>query len=94
MVLIVEAKLQNENLDLIYLEQAETELINKYERCKKSTNSFLNLENMIGNVRKKYRNIERLPENEQPLAQSLMKKEIEKIIENFSKKKKGKQICW
>ena len=94
MVLIVEAKLQNENLDLIYLEQAETELINKHERCKKSTNSFLNLENMIGNVRKKYRNIERLPENEQPLAQSLMKKEIEKIIENFSKKKKGKQICW
>ena len=59
-----------------------------------STNSFLNLENMIENVRKKYTNIEGLPENELPLAQSLMKKEIEKIIEKFSKKKKGKEICW
>ena len=57
-------------------------------------NSFLNLENMIENVRKKYTNIEGLPENERPLAQSLMKKEIEKIIEKFSKKKKGKEICW
>ena len=57
-------------------------------------NSFLNLENMIENVRKKYTNIEGLPENELPLAQSLMKKEIEKIIEKFSKKKKGKEICW
>ena len=56
-------------------------------------NSFLNLENMIENVRKKYTNIEGLPENELPLAQSLMKKEIEKIIEKFSKKKKGKEIC-
>ena len=93
MVLIVEAKLQNESLDLIYHEQAETELINKYERYK-STNSFLNLENMIENLRKKYTNIEGLPENERPLAQSLMKKEIEKIIEKFCKKKKGKEICW
>ena len=93
MVLIVEAKLQNESLDLIYHEQAETELINKYERYK-SMNSFLNLENMTENVRKKYTNIEGLPENELPLAQSLMKKEIEKIIEKFSKKKKGKEICW
>ena len=59
-----------------------------------STNSFLNLENMIENVRKKYTNIEGLPENERPLAQSLMKKEIEKIIEKFSKKKKSKEICW
>ena len=57
-------------------------------------NSFLNLENMIENLRKKYTNIEGLPENERPLAQSLMKKEIEKIIEKFSKKKKGKEICW
>lgn len=57
-------------------------------------NSFLNLENMTENVRKKYTNIEGLPENELPLAQSLMKKEIEKIIEKFSKKKKGKEICW
>ena len=57
-------------------------------------NSFLNLENMIENVHKKYTNIEGLPENELPLAQSLMKKEIEKIIEKFSTKKKGKEICW
>ena len=48
---------------------------------------------MIKNVCKKYANIESLPENERPFAQSLMKEEIENVTEKFGKKKKGKQIC-
>ena len=50
-------------------------LSKKYEGYE-STNCFLNLENEIENVRKKYANIEGLPEDERPFAQSLMKEEI------------------
>ena len=58
---------QNESFHLIYDEQVEVEFINKYEGYE-STNCFLNLENIIKNVPKKYANIESLPENERPFA--------------------------
>ena len=48
---------------------------------------------MIENVRKKYANIEGLPEDERPFAKSLMEEEIEKVTEKFGKKKKGKKMC-
>ena len=60
--------------------------INKYEGYK-TTICFLNLENMIENVRKNYANIEGPPENERPLAQSLMKEEIEKVTEKLVRKR-------
>ena len=77
---------QNKSLHLIYDEQAEIEFINKYEGYK-TTICFLNLENMIENVRKNYANIEGPPENERPLAQSLMKEEIEKVTEKLVRKR-------
>ena len=69
--------LQNKSLHLIYDEQVEIELINKYKGYK-STNCLLNLENMIENVCKKSANMEGLLEDEQPFAQSVMKEAIEK----------------
>ena len=60
----------------------------KYEGYE-STSCFLNLSNMIEHVRKKYANVEGLPKDERPFAQSLMKEEIEKVTEKFGKKKKG-----
>ena len=77
---------QNKSLHLIYDEQAEIEFINKYEGYK-TTICFLNLENMIENVRKNYANIEGPPENERPFAQSLMKEEIEKVTEKLVRKR-------
>ena len=78
---------QNKRLHLIYNEQAEIEFINKYEGYE-STNCFLNLENIIENVCKKYTNIEGLPEENQPFAQSLMKEEIEKSQKSLVRKRK------
>ena len=48
---------------------------------------------MIENVHKKYASIEELHEDEGPFTQSLMKEEMEKVIEKFSNKKKGKEMC-
>ena len=42
---------------------------------------------MIENVPKNYANIEGPPENERPLAQSLMKEEIEKVTEKLVRKR-------
>ena len=75
---------QNKNLHLICDEQAEIEFTNKCEGYD-SKNCFLSLENMIQNVRKKYSNIEDLPEDERPFAESLVKEEIEQVTKEHGK---------
>ena len=81
---------QNKILHLTYDEQAEIEFIKKYEGYE-STNCFLNLQNMIENVQKKYANIG-LTENERPFAQSLMKERIQKVTGTFGKRKVKKCV--
>ena len=78
---------QNKRLHLIYNAHAEIEFINKYEGCE-STHCFLDLENIIENVCKKYANIEGLPEEKRPFAQSLMKEEIEKSQKSLVRTRK------
>ena len=80
---------QNKSLHLIYDEDAEIEFLTKYEGYK-STNPFLSLEARIRNIEEKYKDVENLPFDEQPFADTLKKEEIKKVTEEFNKKKGSK----
>ena len=77
---------QNKSLHLIYDEDAVIEFLTKYEGCK-STNPFLSLEARIRNIEEKYKDVENLPFDEQPFAETLKKEEIKKVTEECNKKR-------
>ena len=64
--------MQNPTLQLKYDEQTE---IKKYEGYE-SNNCFRSLDAKIDNVRKKYENVQGLPEDERPFAETLRYEEI------------------
>ena len=80
---------QNKILHLIYDEDAEIELLTKYEGYK-STNPFLSLKARIRNIEEKYKDVENLPFDEQPFAETLKKEEIKKVTEKFNEEKGSK----
>ena len=80
---------QNKSLHLIYDEDAEIEFLTKYQGYK-STNPFLSLEARIRNIEEKYKDVENLPFDEQPFADTLKKEEIKKVTKEFNKKKGSK----
>ena len=64
-------------------------MINKYEGYK-SKNCFLSMEAKIRNIQVKYDDVENLPEDEQPFAETLKKAEIKRVSEKFNRKVKRK----
>ena len=74
---------QNKSLNLIYDENAEIEFINKYESYK-SENCFLSLEAKIKNIQDKYDDVENLPFDKQPFAETLKEAEIKEVSEKFN----------
>ena len=68
---------QNKSLHLIYNKDMEIEFLAKYEDCK-STNPFLSVEAKIRNIEEKYKDVENLPFDIQPFAETLKKEEIKK----------------
>ena len=81
---------QKKSLHLVYDEDTEIELINKYEGYK-SKNCFLSLEAKIKNIQEKYDDVENLPVDKQPFAETLKKAEIKRLSEKFNKKSKSKR---
>ena len=77
---------QNKSLHLIHEEDGEIEFLTKYKGYK-STNPFLSLEARIRNIEEKYKDVQNLPFDEQPFAETLKKEEIKKVTEEFSKKR-------
>ena len=77
---------QNKSLHLIYDEEAEFDFISKYDGYS-STNCFLNLDAKIKNIKEYYSNMENLTEDERPYAETLKQVRIERVTENFNKRK-------
>ena len=75
---------QNKSLHLIYNEDGEIEFLTKYEGYK-STNPSLSLEAKIKNIEEKYKDVENLPFDEQPFAETPKKKEIKIVTKEFNK---------
>ena len=83
---------QNRSLHLLYDEEAELELLSKYNG-KKKNNIFLSTEAKIREIDNKYSNIDNLAKDEKPFAESIKKAEIEKVLEEHGEKrvKKAKE---
>ena len=67
----------------------EIEFFTKYEGCK-ITNPFLSLGARIRNIEEKYKDVQNLPFDKQPFAETLKKEEIKKVTEEFNEKKGSK----
>ena len=75
---------------MIYDENAEIEFISKYEDYR-SENIFLRLEAKIKNIQDKYDDVENLPFDEQPFAETLKEAEIKEVSEKFNRKSNRKR---
>ena len=77
---------QNKSLHLIYHKEAQVDFLGKYDGYS-NTNCFLNLDAKIKNIKEYYSNMENLTEDERPYAETLKQVRIERVTENFNKRK-------
>ena len=80
----------NKYLLLIYDESAEVKFISKCSRYD-AKNWFLDLDARIKNIEEYYSNLDNLEDAEQSYAETLKQEEIERVIDTYGKKKKGKK---